>query len=103
MAMEPLTLHQTIETAAAHHDAVSAEIKTPEIRVYETKTSQVLANGEIREYTIKPHYVVKKKTGICKTELTRRNHGNVTQSRNTTFNTIKGTMPTIERQTICAW
>ena len=72
MAIEPLTLQQTIETAAAHHDAVSAEIKTPEIRVYETKTSRVLANGEIRDYTVKQHYVVKKKTGICKTELKKR-------------------------------
>ena len=72
MTTEPSTLQQTIETAAAHHDAVSAEIKTPEIRVYETKTSRVLANGEIREYTIKQHYVVKKKTGICKTELKKR-------------------------------
>ena len=72
MTTEQPTLQQTIQTAAAHHDAVSAEIKTPEIRVYETKTSRVLANGEIREYIIKQHYVVKKKTGICKTELKKR-------------------------------
>ena len=40
--------------------------------MYETKTSRVLATGEIREYTIKQHYVVKKKQGICKTELKRQ-------------------------------
>lgn len=69
---EQPTLQKTIQMAADHHDAVSAEIKTPEVRVYETKTSRVLANGEIREYTIKQHYVVKKKHGICKTELKKR-------------------------------
>ena len=69
MTTEQPTLQQTMQTTAAYHDVISAEIKTPEIRVYETKTSRILATGEIREYTIKQHYVVKKRTGICKTEL----------------------------------
>ena len=72
MTTEQPTLQQTMQTTAAYHDVISAEIKTPEIRVYETKTSRILATGEIREYTIKQHYVVKKRAGICKTELKKR-------------------------------
>ena len=102
MTTEHPTLQQTIQTAAAHHDAVSAEIKTPEVRVYETKTSRMLANGEIREYIIKQHYVVKKKTvqngtQEARVEIERRNYRNVAQSRNTSLNPIKRAMPTIKR------
>ena len=53
MTTEQPTLQQTMQTTAAYHDAIFVEIKTPEIRVYKTKKSRILATGEIREYTIK--------------------------------------------------
>ena len=37
--------------------------------MYETKTSRKLASGEIREYTLRQHYVVKKKPGPSATVL----------------------------------
>ena len=73
MTTEQPTLQQTIQTTAAYHDVISAEIKTPEIRVYETKTSRILATGEIREYTTKQHYVGKKNKVYAKQNLKGKN------------------------------
>ena len=69
---EQPTLENKVKTAISLHDTISEEIKGPEIRIYETKTARKLANGEIREYILRQHYVVKKKPGICKTELKKR-------------------------------
>ena len=66
---EQSTLEHKVETTTNMHDAISAGIKGPEIRVYETKTLRKLASGEIREYTLKQHYVVKKKPGPSATVL----------------------------------
>ena len=69
---EQPTIEHKVEAAINLHDIISSQLDSPEIRVYETKTSRKLASGEIREYTIKQHYVVKKKAGICKTEIKKR-------------------------------
>ncbi len=49
----------------------TADNQTVEVRLYETKTRRVLANGEVKEYTIQNRYVPKKKPGPCKTEINK--------------------------------
>lgn len=48
-----------------------ADDQTVEVRIYETKTRRVLANGEVKEYTIQNRYIPKKKAGPCKTEIVK--------------------------------
>ncbi len=68
------TLEQQITSnmAAAELRSENPENKEPVIRIYETKSRRKLASGEIREYTLKQHYVVKKLPGPCKTEIKKR-------------------------------
>lgn len=72
--MTALTLEQQVigNIAAAEIRSHTTENNEPEIRIYETKTYRKLATGEIKEYILKHHYVVKKRPGICKTELKKR-------------------------------
>ena len=62
----------TANMTAAELRSANPENKEPEIRIYETKSRRKLASGEIREYTLKQHYVVKKLPGPCKTEVKKR-------------------------------
>lgn len=60
--------------------STNADIKVPEVaeepvevRVYQTKCTKKLANGESKVYLTEHCYLPKKKPGMCKTEL-RRQH-----------------------------
>lgn len=64
---EQPTLEHQIQATIEQHDNVVVD--EPEVRVYETKTSRKLASGEIKEYTLRHHYVVKKKPGPSATSL----------------------------------
>jgi hypothetical protein len=67
-----ITLAQQMTEATKVHEDASALIPQPEIRIYSTKTTRKLASGELKDYIIKHHYVVKKAPGISKTELKKR-------------------------------
>lgn len=57
------TMKQMIEANIARAEERSANIEAPEFRVYNIKSQRVLANGEIKEYTMQQRYVPKKRAG----------------------------------------
>lgn len=52
-------------------DQTSEQKMETVVRFYETRARRVLANGEVKEYTIQNRYVPKKKAGPCKTDINK--------------------------------
>lgn len=65
-------IEQKVAADTLAHDKASASIPPLNVRHYDVKVTRQLASGEFKEYTIKSSYVLKKKPGISKTEMRKR-------------------------------
>lgn len=65
MSNADIKVPEVAEVAEVAEDAV-------EVRVYQTKCTKKLVNGESKVYITEHRYMPKKKSGLCKTELNKR-------------------------------